>query len=105
MTYIQSIFLGDVRNWYIKGETVVFTIIPGAYGCISSVICLIALTGSCHHLPLLGTPLDDPIQCMICDGRRMFTGAGHDLQVWKRGKKVLQRVFYFISLLCVYYTG
>ena len=40
------------------------------------------------HVILLGVPLDDPIQCIISDGKRIFTAAGRHIHVWKRGKKV-----------------
>ena len=39
---------------------------------------------------LLGVPLDDTIQCIVSDGKRVFTAAGHLIHVWKRGKKVHQ---------------
>ena len=37
---------------------------------------------------LLGVPLDEPIQSIVSDGKRVYTAAGLHIHVWKRGKKV-----------------
>ena len=55
---------------------------------------------------LLGEPLDEPIQCIISDGKRIYTAAGRHIHVWKRGKKVYQyinlyTVFHWLNLIVV----
>ena len=53
---------------------------------------------------LLGVPLDEPIQCIVSDGKRIFTAAGHHVHVWKRGKKVceLTGIMYSLPYALIY---
>ena len=53
---------------------------------------------------LLGVPLDEPIQCIVSDGKRIFTAAGHHVHVWKRGKKVreLTANMYLLPYMVIY---
>ena len=51
---------------------------------------------------LLGVPLDEPIQSIVSDGKRIFTAAGNNVHVWKRGKKVRERNYYAVYSMTIF---
>ena len=51
---------------------------------------------------LLGVPLDEPIQSIVSDGKRIFTAAGNNVHVWKRGKKVRELNYYAVYSMTIF---
>ena len=51
---------------------------------------------------LLCVPLDEPIQSIVSDGKRIFTAAGNIVHVWKRGKKVRELNYYAVYSVTIF---
>ena len=51
---------------------------------------------------LLGIPLDEPIQSIVSDGKRIFTAAANNVHVWKRGKKVRELNYYAVYSMNIF---